>query len=335
MNELVTDASVWSGKELVNRPDWLHELTDQEITELTTAVDTTSELSLAKVHRDTFLLPLLANRLKKIQHSLEFESGATLIRGFPVNHLSQSQSTKVFLAICHHIGTPVSQSAAGKTVFHVQDSGFKDNDPRTRGPNTRKKLSFHTDRCDVIGFMCLKQAKEGGENCVVSSSQLYNQIARKRPDLLSELKQPFYYKRHNVDLGNQSPYCRQPIFSFTAERFACSFLRVLIDRAYASHETPAMTVRQSEALDFLEEICEQPENQYRFYQQPGDILLLNNWTTLHRRSEFVDHADQSEKRHLLRVWLSVPNSRPIDPLFQDNFGAIEAGSLRGGMRASS
>ena len=335
MNELVTDASVWSGKELVNRPDWLHELTEQEITELRTAVDTTSGPSSKNVDRDTFLLPMLANRLKKIQNSLEFESGATLIRGFPVKQLSQPQITNAFLSICHHIGTPVSQSATGETVFHVQDSGYQDDDPRTRGPNTNKKLSFHTDRCDVIGFLCLKQAQEGGENCVVSSSQLYNQIARKRPDLLFELKQPFYYKRHNVDLGNQSPSCRQPIFSFTADRFACSFLRVLIDRAYASHETPAMTARQLEALDFLEEICEQPENQYRFYQQPGDILLLNNWTTLHRRSEFVDHVDPAEKRHLLRVWLSVPNSRPIDPLFQDNFGATEAGALRGGMRACS
>jgi len=35
----------------------------------------------------------------------------------------------------------------------------------------------------------------------------------------------------------------------------------------------------------------------------------------------------------LRIWLSVPNSRPIDPLFQDNFGATEGGSLRGGMQA--
>ena len=29
------------------------------------------------------------------------------------------------------------------------------------GPNTRKRLSFHTDRCDVIGFLCLRQARSG------------------------------------------------------------------------------------------------------------------------------------------------------------------------------
>ena len=39
---------------------------------------------------------------------------------------------------------------------------------RSRGPNTRKRLSFHTDRTDVIAFLCLRQAKAGGENDVVS-----------------------------------------------------------------------------------------------------------------------------------------------------------------------
>ena len=180
--------------------------------------------------------------------------------------------------------------------------------------------------------MCLKQAKEGGENFLVSSTTIYNEISSLRPDLLAELRKPFYYKRHTVDLGNESPYCQQPVFSFTEDRFACSFLRVLIDRAYASGEVPAMSDLQKESLDYLEATCEREDIQYRFYQQPGDFLFLNNWITLHRRSEFVDHEDPALKRHLLRIWLSVPNSRPIDPLFKDNFGATKAGAIRGGMR---
>jgi hypothetical protein len=71
-----------------------------------------------------------------------------------------------------------------------------------------------------------------------------------------------------------------------------------------------------------------------FMQQPGDLLFLNNWVTLHRRSEFEDYAEAEKRRHILRIWLSVPNSRPLDPLFLDNYGAIGAGEVRGGMRAS-
>ena len=65
----------------------------------------------------------------------------------------------------------------------------------------------------------------------------------------------------------------------------------------------------------------------QIHQQPGDILFLNNWMTFHRRAEFEDYDEPEKKRHLLRIWLSVPNSRPIHPLFQDNYGATEAGAV--------
>ena len=84
--------------------------------------------------------------------------------------------------------------------------------------------------------------------------------------------------------------------------------------------------------DALEALAEDPAMHATFSLRAGDVLLLNNWTTFHRRSEFVDVAEPERKRHLLRVWLSMPNSRPIDPRFADHFGATEAGALRGGMR---
>jgi alpha-ketoglutarate-dependent taurine dioxygenase len=328
MVELIDTPAVWYGEELLSRPDWRVTLSDNDVQELAGA----AEVDLETITRGTFVLPTLARRLAEIQESLETGSGATIIRGFPVEHFSEEQSARVFWGLVQHIGTPVSQSATGERIFHVRDAGFRLDDPRARGPNTRKRLSFHTDRCDVIAFMCLRQAKSGGENDLVSSAALYNEVRRRRPDLLAELMRPYYYKRHNVDLGNELPYCRQPIFSFCQGHFAASYLRVLIERAYASPELPDMSDRQREALDFLEEVAEDRALHVRMRMQPGDFLLLNNWITLHRRTEFEDYAEPARKRHILRVWLSVPNSRPIDPLFKENFGATEAGAIRGGMR---
>jgi hypothetical protein len=144
--------------------------------------------------------------------------------------------------------------------------------------------------------------------------------------------QPFVYKRHTVDLGNSISYCEQPIFSFTEERFACSFLRVLINRAHSDPELPNLSPQQIEAMDFLEAVAEEPGQAFHFRQERGDLLLLNNWTTLHRRSAFEDFASAEEKRCLFRLWLSMPNSRPIDPMFEANFGDTRAGALRGGFR---
>jgi len=115
--------------------------------------------------------------------------------------------------------------------------------------------------------------------------------------------------------------------------FASNLLRVLIERAYSGVGAAPMEPVQREALDFLEEVAAEPGMHFRFRQNPGDILFLNNWVTYHRRTEFTDQADPEKRRHLLRVWLSVPNSRPLHPDFAGNYGRTEAGAIRGGMRA--
>ncbi|MEM8681019.1 MAG: TauD/TfdA family dioxygenase, partial [Planctomycetota bacterium] len=246
---------------------------------------------------------------------------------------SDDFAKRLFWLVAQRLGTPVSQSAAGERLFAVQDAGFAESDRRARGPNTRKRLSFHTDRCDVIGFLCVRQALEGGQNDVVSSVTLFNRILVQRPDLCRTLMESYLYQRHNVDHGNALAYCEQPIFSITKGHFAANCLRVLIERAYASPETPDMTDLQREALDYLEATAEDETLFHRFRLERGDMLFLNNWVTLHRRLQFVDHPEPDHKRLLYRAWLSMPNSRPLDPRFAANYGSTEAGAVRGGMRA--
>ena len=331
----ICDSSLWLGEELTRRDDWLLRLDPDEVNAISEAQARAAGEKLAGSEHTlnlTDVLQPLSDRLQRIQDRLEQGSGATCIRGFPLTDCTAIEAAAVFWSLVHRIGTPVSQNAQGEKLFDVRDAGFGKEDPRTRGPNTSKRLSFHTDRCDVIGFLCLQQAKEGGENHLVSSAALYNRIASERPDLLEELLRPYPYQRHNVDQGNATAYCYQPIFSFCDGFFATSFLRVLIDRADASGEVPSLTDLQREAIDYLEQTAEDRKLQYRFQLERGDMLFLNNWTTLHRRTEFIDWPEPERRRHLLRVWLSVPNSRPLDPRFAENFGDTRRGALRGGMR---
>jgi hypothetical protein len=330
--EPIGGPAAWQGQQLFDTHQWPMRLTNADLDELTTAADNTATLPLAALSSDNFELPQLAPKLASLQTELEEGCGAILIKGCDIERFSASDAQRMFYGLTTHLGTAVSQSSAGDIVFNVRDEGYKTDDNKTRGPNTSKRLSFHTDRCDVIAFLCLQQAIAGGENQIVSSVAVYNQILSERPDLLQILTQPFYYKRHNVDAGNADAYCQQPIFSFCDGWFASAFLRVLIDRAYADHNTPEMTALQKEALDFVEEVCERQTMHIEFRQEPGDILLLNNWITYHRRNAFQDHKNIARKRHLLRIWLAMPNSRPLDHAFLPNYGAVEAGALRGGMK---
>ncbi len=318
---IINSSGSWKGKEISGQPDWQIDLTENHIKEI-------NELISGNGQKNSSITQLFADA----RETLENGPGVVLIRNCPVHDLNEGEAKKLFSILASLIGTLVSQSSEGELIFSVRDSGYKEDDPRSRGPNTRKKLSFHSDRCDVIGFLCLKQAMSGGENQIVSSIAIHNHLVENEPGLIKYLYEPFYYRRHNVDTGNELPYCRQPIFSVTEGKFASNLLRVLIDRAYAMPELPDMSEEQKRALDAIEETASLTEMHFNFRQRPGDILFLNNWTTLHRRSEFIDFPDPEKKRHILRAWISPPNNRPIDPLFEDNYGDHRAGKVRGGMR---
>jgi len=323
----------WRGRELHQRDGWRQSLTGDEAGALEAFAKSTEGREAETLHRDETALPGLSSLAKRLHDELEFGSGVVLLSGWPVDEWDRAATERAYWALASQLGTPVSQSAEGRRLFRVRDAGYAPGDPRFRGPMSSKRLSFHTDRCDVIAFLCLQPAAEGGATYLVSSEALRDELRRTDPETLRVLEGTFPYLRHTVDLGNERPYCEIPVFSECEGRFGAHFLRVLIDRADASDEAPSLSEPQRAALDRLEELAEDPAMHVTFDMARGDVLLVNNWTTFHRRSEFRDAEAPELRRELLRIWLSMDGNRPIDPRFADHFGATEAGAVRGGMRA--
>ncbi|MEM6583693.1 MAG: TauD/TfdA family dioxygenase, partial [Pseudomonadota bacterium] len=58
-------------------------------------------------------------------------------------------------------------------------------------------------------------------------------------------------------------------------------------------------------LDAYDEIALEPDVYLDMDLEPGDIQLLSNHTVVHARTDYVDHDDPAERRHLLRLWLSL------------------------------
>jgi hypothetical protein len=323
--------ALWRGSELTARGEWGAPFGATAIAALETAARAADPRPLEALGPSDLGLPDLAAQVSTLQDTLEHGPGVALLRGLPVTEWGEVVTTRAFWAFASHLGTPLSQSAAGERLFHVRDHGYAPDDARFRGPASSRRLSFHTDRCDVIAFCCLRPAREGGDNLVVSSVALYEELRLRQPDVLAVLCEPFPYLRHTVDEGNALPYCQLPVFSSEDGRFAAHFLRVLIDRADRAPDAPSLSQAQRDALDALEALAEDPSLHVRFRLEPGDLLLLNNWTTFHRRDAFTDPVSEA-RRHVLRVWLSMPNSRPLAPVFAAHFGETAAGALRGGMR---
>ena len=86
--------------------------------------------------------------------------------------------------------------------------------------------------------------------------------------------------------------------------------------------------RQVEALDLLHEVGEALCVQADF--EPGDMQFFNNHVIYHGRGAFEDD-EAGHDRLLLRLWLSMPDSRPLPKGHAVLWGATEAGALRGGI----
>lgn len=326
---IIQHSAAWQGPELVSHKDWLQRLSPNLITEIRHALEERKDRS--EFDRPVLDCPKLKVFAGEVREILEHGSGAVLIKGFPITEVSEQDTESFFWTLGSYLGHPLSQSALGERIYKVRDAGFKLGHAKARGPNTRRALSFHTDRCDVIAFLCVRPAKSGGENYIASSMSIHNEISRRRPDLLRVLFQPFHYQRHNIDHGNDWPFCKQPIFSIHDGHFAANILRVLIERAHNCTEIPDLTSEQKEALDLVESIAREESFHHQFRLEAGDILLLNNFVVFHSRSKFEDWDAVEKRRELLRIWLSMPNSRPLSPEFRSHYGSTEAGSIRGGI----
>jgi phosphoglycerate dehydrogenase-like enzyme len=55
-----------------------------------------------------------------------------------------------------------------------------------------------------------------------------------------------------------------------------------------------------------------------FTLQPGEMYFINNYTILHARTAFDDFEEEDRRRHLLRLWLEVPQMRPVHPYIRRN-----------------
>jgi hypothetical protein len=66
-----------------------------------------------------------------------------------------------------------------------------------------------------------------------------------------------------------------------------------------------------EALTYFASVARREDVRIEFVLEPGEIMICNNFAVLHARTEFENAPGR--ERLLLRLWLNVPNGRPIVP----------------------
>lgn len=297
--------AAWRGEELAPRTDWIHDLTRAEVAEIDGAVRAARArgLALEDISRADFSLPTLAATIEAWASELDAGRGFVLVRGLPVHRLTEHEASIAYWGIGQHLGVPVSQNTDGDLLGHVRDTGADPADPSVRLYRTRAAQPYHTDGSEVVGLLCLQPSQRGGASSIVSSVTVFNEVARRRPDLVELLFQPFYFDLYEQQAPGERPYLAMPIANFFAGRLFTMYIRFYIEQAQRHPDVPRLTARQLELLDLIDEIAASPRFHLDMEFRPGDMQWLSNAVILHGRSAYEDDPDAP--RHLLRLWLTL------------------------------
>jgi Taurine catabolism dioxygenase TauD, TfdA family len=333
LREHIEGPGAWVGPEIQDDDSWMLQLDDGAVEEIDAAVRGVQSKGLdIPFTADDFPLPTFTEQLATIPDRLEEGLGFVLVRGLPRDRYSDEECELIYWGIGVHLGTPISQNTRGHVLGHVRDEGKSFDDPTVRGYQTRAKMDFHADQLpvDVLGLFCMRTAKSGGASALVSALTVHNVLLDERPDLLEVLHQPFNLDWRGEEPEGEQPWYASPMFSFHEGKLTSRVTsRQYFKTVTRYGEQLGLTPEQDEALNLVQEISNRPELRLRMHFQEGDMQFLNNHAILHAREEYTDYEDPALKRHLLRMWIALPEERRrrLAPELAERYRYVEMGGI--------
>src|SRR5262245_14249962 len=210
----VTARSAWRPRDFADRRAYTVDLTDEHFAAFDAALSANRVAGRAveDTARD-FALEAIAADLNAWRKEVLHGKGFVVLRGLSGDRYAPDDQAAIFWGLGSHLGRAVSQSAMGDRIGHVTDVGGQDR--RERAYRNSRELTMHTDRCDVIGMLCLVKALRGGVSGYTSAHAIYNEILATRPALLEPLFRGFRYHRRGEQAPGEPPITpeRVPVLS--------------------------------------------------------------------------------------------------------------------------
>lgn len=320
---LVTDASAWKGSDFRNDDSWICTLSGADIEELAFAAQRclARGMQATDIGREDFTLETLGPRIAAWAEEINNGRGFLLVRGLPKDRFDDAEVRAIFWGIGLYFGSPVSQNSYGEMLGDVYDEGVKMG-ARVRGYRTNQRLMFHTDRCDIVGLLCLRQSKSGGLSSIVSSTRSYNEIVKNHPEYLEPLQNGYIHV--NVEEGGDRSTYRVPVYSIYENVVSCRILRNTIETARKMGHAKYSDLENA-ALEYMDKLANDEGMRLDMMLERGDMQFINNYTTLHARTEFKDFPEPEKRRHMVRLWLtSFGLRRPTHKeVFKDYEGVVK------------
>jgi len=304
----IRDASVWRASDFPVARSWARPFTPAMLAEIDGAIRNAKRqgLGFERPGKADFPLPLTAPLLAATAKDLDAGAGFAVLSDFPVERYDYDDNRLAFAGLSAHFGRLTPQSHAGAMAMDVKDIGLPYS-PQNRAYKSNRALPFHSDGAAIVGLFCLETAAEGGLSVLASAGAVHNALLAERPDLYDIYLKGFRHHRrgeHGPDEPRISPE-PIPVFAFHDGLLHCIFDRN--QSLWAELEGECLTTRQREAIEVFCATVNRPEFQLHMELRKGDMQFVNNFTLLHARTEYRDPPDR--KRHLIRLWLDLPDGR--------------------------
>ena len=299
--------AAWRGSDMAGDPGWLETLAPEHVDELATAARRIvgAGVRLEDVTAADFPLAGMAAVIDGWRSELVGGRGFVVVRGLPVNEWDRPTIDAAYWLLGHHLGVPGAQNPQGDLLGHVHDTGEEATNPAIRRYRTSGNIDFHCDAADVVGLLCLRPAKAGGQSRIASSVTVFDEARARCPDLVDRLFEPF-----PLDLRDEHLPGASPVVPVRACAFDGSTLRTFWHSEYyrsapRHDEVPDYTEDEQALLDLYDGIAEEAGVFLDMWLEPGDMQFLSNHSVIHARTAYEDHPEADRKRHLLRLWLSL------------------------------
>ena len=267
-------------------------------------------LDLNNLEKEHFDLSDIADDIEAIRQEILQGRGIVVLRGFPVDDYSLEDVEMLYWGLGCHLGKGESQSSMGDRLGHVEDVSGKDRNERAYRNSV--EIMLHTDLADIVGMLSIRKAKRGGLSTYTSAVTLHNEILATRPDYLEPLYRGFRYHRFG-EQGPGEPAVTDHQVPVLSQKDGVVSARYVPEYVYMAAEELGEPIApfDREALEYFNELARNPRLRFDVMLGPGDVSLINNYTVLHSRDAFYDGEEASEKRLLLRLWLSTDYVRPL------------------------
>jgi hypothetical protein len=161
-------------------------------------------IGLDGLQREHFEVPSLRPVVEEIRREAQDGRGFVLLRGLPIGDYSKNDLALIFWGIGTHLGRGLSQSVMGDRLGHVKD--FSREDPGARAYRNKQELSPHTDSCDLVGLLCLRNAQAGGGvSRLTSAISVHNTLLAEHPDVLAALYRGYVRHRRGEEQPGELP----------------------------------------------------------------------------------------------------------------------------------